>query len=133
MYCVACYPIYIYIYIYMSQVECWSDPFCLRGVRGKLITTTLCVIRCFYWFSLIPRPATHWKYNIVSLQKRNYYNILSFGLDVSPHPVVDNERLTGRLGSTGPRRGITQFTNYLQKTTNNVNITNYHLIMKDMK
>ena len=79
------------------------------------------------------RPTTHWKYNIVSLLKRNYYNILSFGLDVSPHPVVDNERLTGRLGSTGPRRGITQFTNYLQKNTNNVNITNYHLIMKDMK
>ena len=45
---------------------------------------------------------------------------------------MDNERLTDRLGSTVPRRGNTQFTDYLQKTTNNVNITNYHLIMKDM-
>ena len=58
---------------------------------------------------------------------------MSFGLDVSPHPIMDIVKLTGRLGSTGPRRGITQLTNYLQKTTNNANITNYHLIMKDMK
>ena len=73
--------------------------------------------------------------NIILLPYRKGINniILTFGKDVSPHPVVDNERLTGRLGSTGPRRGNTQFTDNLQMTTNNVNNTNYHLIMKNMK
>ena len=44
---------------------------------------------------------------------------------------MDIVRLTGRLGSAGPRRG-NAITNYLQKTTNNVNNTNYELIMKNM-
>ena len=41
--------------ITVSQVECWSDPFCLRGVRGKLITTTLCVSKMF----LLVFPDSH--------------------------------------------------------------------------
>ena len=45
---------------------------------------------------------------------------------------MDNERLTDRLDSKSPRRGNVQFTNYLQMTTNNVNITNYQLIIMNI-